>query len=321
VATTDAKLDPHRTSAGLFALLSLPGVGARTALKLAQGTAPPALAARHLDDPALAIARARAAEELAAHRAAGVSVLGFFDPDYPPRLRAIPDPPPLVFLCGELELLRAPRLAAVVGSREPGEAGARTTAELTAALATAGYRVLSGLAQGVDAAAHRAALVAGVPNIAVLAAGLDRISPRANQPLAEAILADGGALLSEQPLGTETLPANLITRSRLQSAIADFVLLTDCAIRSGTMHTARFAAAQGRPLFVPPAGPNESEGTRLLREAPARELADRVPAFAHQRALCERLGAAPLARAFVIEDLDASLDAASDRAPTQLSFD
>jgi DNA processing protein len=322
---SEPELDPNQTPAGLLALLSLPGVGARTALKLAAGTAPPALADKHLAGPALVAARAEAGDRLAAHEAAGVAVLGFFDRDYPAPLRAIPDPPPLLFLRGEPELLTAPRLAAIVGSREPGDAGAAATAELTAALAAAGWSILSGLAQGVDAVAHRAALAAGAANLAVLASGLDRISPRANQPLAEEILARGGALLGEHPLGTAALPANQITRNRLQSGLAGFVLITDCAARSGSMHTARYAAAQGRPIFVPAdLGAAESEGTRLLREAPARELADRSPAFARERGLCERLGSAPLARPFAIEELDAALaeaDARPDAAPTQLSFD
>lgn len=316
--------DPHRTPVGLLALLSLPGVGARTALKLAQGTASPALAHKHLDGPDLVDARARAGDRLAAHEAAGVAVLGFFDRGYPPRLRAIPDPPPLLFLRGEPGLLSAPRLAAVVGSRQPTRAGAAVTEDLTAALAAAGWSILSGLAEGVDALAHRAALVAGVANLAALAGGLDRISPRANLPLAEEVLATGGALLSEHPLGTATLPANQITRNRLQSGLAGFVLITDCAVRSGTMHTARYSAAQGHPVFVPVAGPAESEGTRLLRETPARELPDRSPAFARERALCERLGDAPLALPLKLARLDAALaEAASppEEAPTQLTFD
>jgi DNA processing protein len=322
----DPELEDHRTPAGLLALLSLPGVGARTALRLAQGTAPPALAHKHLDGAALTAARAQAADRLAAHAAGGVAVLGFFDRRYPPRLRAIPDPPPLLFLRGEPKLLTTPRLAAVVGSREPSGAGVAATTELTAALAAAGWSILSGLAEGIDAAAHRAALAAGATNLALLAGGLDRISPRANLPLVEEILATGGALLGEHPLGTATLPAHLITRNRLQSGLASFVLITDCAARSGTMHTARYAAAQGRPVFVAPPRPAESEGTRLLRETPARELPDRAPAFARERALCERLGSAPLARPLELAALDAALalaeaDARPDAAQSQLSFD
>lgn len=317
----DAEPDLRRTPAGLLALLSLPGVGARTALKLARGAAPSALAQRHLGEAASAAARARAEDLLAAHGAAGVAAIGFFDRDYPARLRSIPDPPPLLFLRGDPALLGTEKLAAVVGTRKPSERGARMTEELTARLAAAGWSILSGLAQGVDAVAHRAALDAGAPTLAVLAAGLDRISPAANRPLAAEILDRGGALLSEHPLGTATVPANLITRNRLQSGLAAFLLIGECDARSGTMHTACYAGAQGRPLFVPAApGDAEREGTRLLRRLPARELPDRLPAFARERALCDRLGSAPLARPLELDGLDAALAAASV-SPAQLSFD
>jgi DNA processing protein len=317
----DSDLAPYRTAAGLLALLSLPGLGSRTALRIAQGNAPAALAHQHLTDPNLPAALTAAADQLAAHAEAGIAVLGFFDPGYPPRLCQIPDPPPLLYARGNLDLLAAPRLAAVVGSRKPTPAGAAATEELTAALAVAGFSIASGLAQGVEAIAHRAALAAGTANIAVLAGGLDRISPRAHQPLAEEILADGGTILSEHPLGTPNLPANLITRNRLQSGLATLVLITDCAARSGTLHTARYAAAQGRPIFVPPAaGPGESEGTRLLRDTPARELPGLLPAFAKERALCDRLGSAPLARPLEIA-ARAAPSARAALAPRQLSFD
>lgn len=321
----DPELESHRTPAGLLALLSLPGVGARTALKLARGNAPAALAHQHLTDPALPAALTAAETQLAAHQEAGIAVLGFFDPGYPPRLRQIPDPPPLLYARGNLELLAATNLAAVVGTRKPSAAGAAATTDLTTALTAGGWSILSGLAHGVDTLAHRAALKAGAANLAVLAGGLDRISPPANRPLAEQILADGGALLTENPLGTPNLPANLITRNRLQSGLATLLLITECAARSGTLHTARYAAAQGRPIFVPPhPGSGEGEGTRLLRNAPARELPGLLPAFSEQRALCQRLGSEPLARSLDLDHLDVALAEArarADLAPTQLSFD
>jgi DNA processing protein len=324
VPDPDSDLATHRTAAGLLALLSLPGLGSRTALKIAQGNAPAALAHQYLSDPNLPAALTTAEEVLAAHQDAAITVLGFFDPAYPPRLRQIPDPPPLLYVRGNLELLAAPKLAAVIGTRKPSAAGATTTDQLTSALAAAGFSILSGLAQGVDAIAHRTALKAGAANLAVLAGGLERISPAANRPLAEQILSAGGALLSENPLGTPTLPANLITRNRLQSGLADLLLIIECEARSGSLHTARYAAAQGRPIFVPPdTASGGGEGTRLLRNAPASELPDVLPAFAEQRALCERLGPQPLAQPLDLDHLDAALATAGARtgpAFTQLSF-
>jgi DNA processing protein len=319
----DSDLESHRSAAGLLSLLSLPGIGARTALKLAGGQVPPALAQKHLGDSDLAAARACAEDQLDAHEDAGIAVLGFFDRRYPSRLRQIPDPPPLLFARGNLEPLSAVKLAAVVGTRKPSAAGVTATEHLTTALAGAGWSILSGLAHGVDAIAQQAALEAGAANVAVLAGGLDQISPAANRPLAEQILSATGTLVSENPLGTPSMPASLITRNRLQSGLAALLLITECEARGGSIHTARYAAAQGRPIFVP-ADPGAGEGTRLLRDAPARELPNLLPVFGEQRALCERLGSEPLAQPLDLGHLDAALAKASSRAdpaPTQLSFD
>jgi DNA processing protein len=322
----DPDLAPHQTPVGLLALQALPGLGRRTALKIAAGRAAAALAHQHLTNPDLPAARSRAEGQLAAHHEAGIAVLGYFDPDYPPRLRQIPDPPPLLFIRGNLDLLAAAKLAAVVGTRKPSRAGAATTERLTTALANAGWSILSGLAAGVDTLAHQAALRAGAANVAVLAGGLDQISPPASRPLAEQILADGGALVSENPLGTPNLPANLIVRNRLQSGLAALLLITECGSRSGTMYTARYAAAQARPIFAPADPPEGSgaEGTRLLLRTPAHQLPDLLPAFRQDRALSERLGSAPLAQPLDPDRIGAALAAASSGAapaPSQLSFD
>ena len=118
------------------------------------------------------------------------------------------------------------------------------------------------------------------------------------------------------------MPANLITRNRLQSGLATLLLITECAVRGGTLHTVRYAAAQGRPIFVPPdAGGEEDEGTRLLRNTPARQLPGLLPALGEERAVCERLGSQPLAQPLDPQHLDATLAAArASLPPRQLSF-
>jgi DNA processing protein len=256
----------YRTAAGLLALQSLPGVGPRTALKVALGVAPAEVTQRHLRDPRLGEALDRAREQVSAHERAGLTVLGFFDERYPARLREITDPPLLLFARGVIGLLSERKLAAVVGTRRPTAGGEATARRLTKALAGAGWAIVSGLAAGIDAAAHRAALEVGAPNIAVVGGGLDGIMPTANELLAEGIVAAGGILLSEHPLGTPTLPAHLVARNRLLSGIAAAILVLECEPGSGTMHTARYAAAQGRPIFVPDPPPSGGavEGTRLL---------------------------------------------------------
>jgi len=187
---------------------------------------------------------------------------------YPPRLRGISAPPERLFLRGRLELLAMHRLVAVVGSRHATAAALAATRDLCTQIAAADAGVVSGLAAGIDAAAHEAALAAGAPAIAVLGGGPDRISPKQNRPLAARILASGGALATEQPPGTPSLPAYLVARNRLISGIAAAVIVVECEPGGGTMHTARFAAEQGRPILVPPPrGDVETEGgLQLLRE-------------------------------------------------------
>jgi DNA processing protein len=160
------------------------------------------------------------------------------------------------------------QLIAVVGSRRASTAGLGAARELSTRIAAAGAGIISGLAKGIDAAAHEGALAAGAETIAVLGGGLDEISPPRNRPLAEQVVAAGGALISEQPPGTPTLTRYLVARNRLISGMAAAVLIVECELGSGTMHTARFAAEQGRPIFVPPPGRigEEGEGMRLLRE-------------------------------------------------------
>lgn len=187
---------------------------------------------------------------------------------YPPRLRDIPVAPSRLFVRGRAEVLASHGLVAVVGSRGASSKGLAIARELSAQIAAAGAGIVSGLAEGIDAAAHEAALAGGAETIAVLGGGLDEISPPCNRPLAEQVLAAGGALISEQPPETPTLTRYLVARNRLISGMAAAVLIVECELRSGTMHTARFAAEQGHPIFVPPPGRigEEGEGMRLLRE-------------------------------------------------------
>jgi len=195
-------------------------------------------------------------------------VLSVDEQRYPPRLRSIQSPPPRLFVRGCIQLLAAPRLLSVVGSRRASAAGLAAARELSALVASTGVGIVSGLAEGIDTAAHEAALSVGTETIAVLGSGLDEISPPRNRPLAEQIVVAGGTLISEQTLGAPALPRHLVARNRLVSGIAAAVLIIECEPASGTLHTARFAVEQGRPIFVPP--PDRSgemgEGLRLLRE-------------------------------------------------------
>ncbi len=172
------------------------------------------------------------------------------DADYPRLLRQIPDPPLAFYLLGQRAALAQPQLA-VVGSRNPTPAGRENARAFARHLAGAGLGIASGLALGVDGAAHRGVLEAGGITIAVTATGLDRVYPARHRELAHEI-AVRGALISEFPLGMPPLPENFPIRNRLISGLALGVLVVEAAVNSGSLITARLATDQGREVFAIP---------------------------------------------------------------------
>ena len=187
----------------------------------------------------------------------GTQVLTPADDHYPWLLRALNDPPPLLFVRGEPALLARPQLA-VVGSRRASPRGLRLAGWLADELSRAGLIVTSGLARGVDAAAHHGALDAGCPTIAVLGHGIDRVYPSAHRSLARRIAAHG-ALISEFMPGAPVHPSNFPRRNRIVSGLTLGVVVVEAAARSGSLITARLAAEQGREVFALP-GPARDPG-------------------------------------------------------------
>jgi DNA processing protein len=183
----------------------------------------------------------------------GNHILAWDDPCYPKALLQIGETPPVLYYKGRTELLNAPSIA-IVGSRNASPAGIRIAEEFAETLAAAGLTVISGLALGIDAAAHRGGLRAGRlagSTIAVVGTGIDRIYPAANEALAHRIAVEGG-LLSEFPLGTPPVKANFPQRNRLISGLSMGVLVVEAAIDSGSLITARLAGDQGREVFAIP---------------------------------------------------------------------
>lgn len=178
-------------------------------------------------------------------------ILTLADPDYPPLLDACADAPPLLFVHGAIPLLHTPQLA-LVGSRNPSRAGEETAFEFARVLAAAGLTITSGLALGIDGAAHRGALAGAGQTIAVLGTGPDRVYPARHRDLAHAIVAGGGALVSEFAPGTPPLPGNFPRRNRIISGLALGTLVVEAALKSGSLITARSAAEQGREVFAIP---------------------------------------------------------------------
>ena len=188
------------------------------------------------------------------------------DNAFPQLLRDIPQPPQEIYALGDLTpLLSMPRLA-VVGSRKVTPYGRSVTTDLIQAVARLGVVIISGLALGVDAIAHQAALDAGGRTIAVLPCGLDAPYPVRHRPLARNILTQGGALVSEYSNGTPPLQFRFLERNRLVSGLADALLITEATIKSGTLHTANFALEQGKTVMAIPGNITSqlSQGTNSL---------------------------------------------------------
>jgi DNA processing protein len=178
------------------------------------------------------------------------TVLSIDDEHYPPLLRAIPDPPPLLFVRGDPQVLSQTQLA-VVGSRRASPAGLRLAQVLSSALAQAGVHICSGLAAGVDGAAHRGALEAGGKSIAVMATGIDVVYPRRHHALADQVQR-AGCLVTEFPPGTRPLRHHFPQRNRIISGLSLGVLVVEAALPSGSLITATTATQQGREVFALP---------------------------------------------------------------------
>jgi len=255
-----------RSTTGLLALTTLRGVGPVTAERIAHrfrwfdelsNAAPSHLsevtsqsvAASLLQHGTLTDAINKALRILDTAARSNVQIVSIFDREYPEALLQLADRPPVLFIKGRLDAIG--RNVACIGTREPSEFGVQVTQRIVEQLVSASWTIVSGLAIGVDSLAHATTLAKKGRTVAVLAGGLDSIYPKENRQLAEDILANDGALVSEQPFGTPAIPRNLIQRDRLQSglSVATFVMQTD--LKGGSMHTVRYTLQQERLLFAP----------------------------------------------------------------------
>jgi DNA processing protein len=221
------------------------------------------------DDPAL---KQELAEGMAIDRAwceAGdQSLITLAHPDYPALLREIPDPPPLLFLKGDADLLGLPQLA-IVGTRHPSYTGRGDAEAFAAELSRAGLVITSGMARGIDAAAHTGALRAGGRTVAVLGTGADRPYPRENTKLYQHIVQQGGLIVSEFQPGSLPLAQHFPRRNRIISGLSLGTLVVEAAPESGSLITARLAAEQGRLVWALPGSIHnvQAQGClKLIRE-------------------------------------------------------
>jgi DNA processing protein len=230
----------------------------------------------------------------------GVEIRCLLDDDYPPRLFDLRDPPPLLYSRGDFSLLSRTKGVAVIGARESTSWGDGVARRLGAALARRSYNVVSGLALGIDTAAHRGALDEGGATTAVIV-DVVGIYPERNAELAEEIVRGGGLLLAEHPPGTSATRGHLVARDRIQSALSVAVFPVETAVTGGTVHTLRFAAAQRRPVFC---------------LAPEELHAHSTPAFHEGIAKIVREGAA-VYRVAAIDDMAGSLTAPQEPATSR----
>ena len=214
----------------------------------------------------------------------GVSIVPIGTSGYPERLAAIASPPPVLYCHGNPAVLERPQIA-IVGSRAATRGGRARARALAGELGACGLVVTSGLARGIDTAAHRGALDVGSPSVAVIATGPDRIYPRSNADVARELV-DTGTVVTERAPGTPPLPGNFPRRNRLISGLSLGVLVVEASLRSGSLITARFAADEGREVFAVPGSVDSplSRGCHSLIRDGAKlveSVADVLDEFGH----------------------------------------
>lgn len=202
--------------------------------------------------PARIPSQAEAEAEFEAARKAGARFVAIGEPDYPPVMRSMPHPPPLLAVRGKGAVFRQPAVA-IVGARNASLSGTKMARSLATALGAAGYSVVSGLARGIDTAAHRGGLATGT--IAAMAGGLDQPYPPENAALCDEIVDHGGALISEMPFGWQPRAQDFPRRNRLVAGMTLGLVVVEAAKRSGSLISARLAGEMGRLVFAVPGSP------------------------------------------------------------------
>ncbi len=257
----------------LLSLMRVPGIGSVRALEVARkfsswahiASAPAEALTEVVGAAAGELAHAAAAPPWVPEPPEEVRLVSYFDDEFPAGLHTIPSPPAVLWVRGSSPADH--RCVAVVGTRHPTRGGIQAARAVAQTLVAHGSGVVSGLAAGIDTAAHTTALDCGGLTWAYLGGGVDRPTPRINAELAERIVYEGGGLLSEQPLRTEPGAQTLVARDRLQSGSSQTTVIVQSGVPSGTLHTARFTIEQGRQLAVqtPDAGETEDSAWEANR--------------------------------------------------------
>ena len=247
----------------LITLMKLKGFGRRRAIEVKRRTPTESCAEACVDAitasvqrlyPAQASARTisdawnKSEAEVARTIEAGVRIVGLHDDDFPSRLRHVPDPPAVLYIRGSLAATKTPKGLAVVGTQSPTSYGEIVARRSAVSAVERGFTIVSGLARGCDTHAHMGCVESGGMGIAVLGAGVDRVYPASNCELADLLVEHGGCLVSEYALGAKPTRWSFAERDRIQSGLADAVLVIETDVVGGTMHTVGYARRQKRPL-------------------------------------------------------------------------
>lgn len=269
--------------------------------------------------PARAIVEFDAWEPLKAEAALlaakGIRLLYFTDPDYPQRLLSISDAPPLLYYLGKADL-NAKRIVAIVGTRSSTDYGRRMTASLAAQLRPVAPLIISGLAMGIDAAAHKAAVDSGLPTVGVLAHGLATIYPRANKQLSEDMLGKGG-LLTSYAFSARAERFNFPMRNRLVAGMCDALIVAETPPVGGSMLTVGHARSLGKPIFAVPGrlGDFRSQGCNRLIQQGVAQLITSGEQLAAEMGWMWPVGGAGVQAAMFFESAGASSEAAGSDCP------
>lgn len=252
-------------------LINSANIGPVTFYKLLRqyGSAEAALAA--LPAGRRTFSRSAAQKEFELARRQNIRLLAFDDPEYPENLRAAEDAPPVIYVRGQINCLRQPLSLSIVGARNASLNGRKLASQISCELTSQGIMIVSGMARGIDTAAHKGAMFAlnrTGSTVAVLGTGIDIAYPAENQKLCEQI-AGQGAVISEFPLGTEPSAGNFPRRNRIVSALTDGTLVVEASLHSGSLITARLALEQGRDVFAVPGFPTDersADPNKLIKD-------------------------------------------------------
>lgn len=252
-------------------LINSANIGPVTFYKLLRqyGSAEAALAA--LPAGRRTFSRSAAQKEFELARRQNIRLFAFDDPEYPENLRAAEDAPPVIYVRGQINCLRQPLSLSIVGARNASLNGRKLASQISCELTSQGIMIVSGMARGIDTAAHKGAMFAlnrSGSTVAVLGTGIDIAYPAENQKLCEQI-AGQGAVISEFPLGTEPSAGNFPRRNRIVSALTDGTLVVEASLHSGSLITARLALEQGRDVFAVPGFPTDersADPNKLIKD-------------------------------------------------------